>query len=84
FAGMANWTVSIAPDTLKSRLQTAPDGTYPNGVRDVFKQLMREEGPKGLFKGLTPIMFRAFPANAACFLSYEMAMKLLNWMAPSW
>ena len=22
FAGMANWTVSIAPDTLKSRLQT--------------------------------------------------------------
>ncbi|CAB3997540.1 mitochondrial carnitine acylcarnitine carrier -like, partial [Paramuricea clavata] len=61
-----------------------PDGTYPNGVRDVFKQLMREEGPKGLFKGLTPIMFRAFPANAACFLSYEMAMKLLNWMAPSW
>ena len=25
---------------------------------------MREEGPKGLFKGLTPIMIRAFPANA--------------------
>jgi hypothetical protein len=25
---------------------------------------MREEGPKGLFKGLTPIMLRAFPANA--------------------
>jgi hypothetical protein len=22
FAGMANWSVSIAPDTLKSRLQT--------------------------------------------------------------
>ena len=62
---MANWTVAIAPDTLKSRLQTgttlcssmtlilnihdkhllysvfpAPDGTYPNGVRDVFKQLV--------------------------------------------
>ncbi|XP_046852752.1 mitochondrial carnitine/acylcarnitine carrier protein-like [Xenia sp. Carnegie-2017] len=84
FAGMANWSISIAPDTMKSRLQTAPDGTYPNGVRDVFRQLIREEGPQALFKGITPIMLRAFPANAACFLGYEMAMKVLNWIAPNW
>ena len=82
-AGMANWAVGIAPDTLKSRLQTAPEGTYPKGVRSVFAEILRTEGPTALFKGLTPIMLRAFPANAACFLGYELAIKFLTWIAPN-
>merc|ERR1719447_1047702 len=76
-AGILNWMVAIGPDTLKSRYQTAPPGTY-SGVRDVFVQMMRNEGPTALFRGLTPVMLRAFPANAACFLGYEVAMKGLN------
>ncbi|XP_058968412.2 mitochondrial carnitine/acylcarnitine carrier protein-like [Pocillopora verrucosa] len=83
-AGMMNWSVGIAPDVLKSRLQTAPEGTYPNGVRDVFRHMMREEGPGALFRGLTPVMLRAFPANAACFLGFELAMKFFDWIAPDW
>ncbi|WAR25342.1 MCAT-like protein [Mya arenaria] len=81
-AGIFNWTVAIGPDVLKSRLQTAPEGMYPNGIRDVFRHLIKEEGPAGLFKGLTPVMLRAFPANAACFMGYELAMKFLHWMMP--
>ena len=42
----------------------APEGTYPNGVRDVFRELMRKEKPTALFKGIVPVMLRAFPANA--------------------
>jgi len=83
-AGMCNWGIAIAPDVLKSRLQTAPEGTYPNGVRDVFRHLMRTEGPQALFRGVVPVMLRAFPANAACFVGYEMAMRFLNWVAPGW
>lgn len=30
-AGVFNWLVAIPPDVLKSRLQTAPEGKYPNG-----------------------------------------------------
>lgn len=82
-AGMFNWAVAIGPDVLKSRLQTAPEGKYPNGIRSVFVEIMKTEGPKGLFKGLTPVMLRAFPANAACFLGYEVAIKFLNWVAPN-
>lgn len=82
-AGIFNWMVAIPPDVLKSRLQTAPEGTYPNGMRDVFRQLMRNEGITALYKGATPVMLRAFPANAACFLGYEVAMKVLNWVAPN-
>lgn len=82
FAGMFNWLVAIPPDVLKSRLQTAPAGTYPNGIRDVFRELLRNEGIFALYKGVIPVMLRAFPANAACFLGYEVTMKALDWLFP--
>ena len=39
-AGVANWSVSIPPDVLKSRLQAAPDGMY-KGMGDVFFKMMK-------------------------------------------
>lgn len=81
-AGIFNWAVAIPPDVLKSRFQTAPPGKYPNGFRDVLRELIREEGVASLYKGFTAVMIRAFPANAACFLGFEVAMKFLNWIVP--
>lgn len=81
-AGICNWAVAIPADVLKSRFQTAPAGKYPNGIRDVAREILREEGIMSLYKGFTPIMLRAFPANGACFLGYEVTLKLLNWLAP--
>ncbi|KAK9300360.1 hypothetical protein QLX08_006904 [Tetragonisca angustula] len=83
FAGIANWIVGMPPDVLKSRLQSAPDGIFKNGIRDVFVILMKEEGPRALYKGCVPVMLRAFPANAACFLGFEVAIKFLNWVLPN-
>jgi len=77
-AGMLNWSVALPQDVLKSRLQTAPEGTYKYGIRSVFRHVMATEGPKALFKGAAPLMLRAFPANAACFMGYELGMKFLN------
>jgi solute carrier family 25 carnitine/acylcarnitine transporter 20/29 len=82
-AGIFNWMVAIPADVLKSRLQTAPEGTYPKGIRSVFKQLMKEEGIFALYKGATPVFLRAFPANAACFFGYELATKFLNMTVPN-
>ncbi|XP_034939770.1 congested-like trachea protein [Chelonus insularis] len=81
-AGIAYWAVGMPADVIKSRLQTAPEGTYKN-IGDVFKQLVREEGPRGLYKGVIPVMLRAFPANAACFVGFELALKVLNWAVPN-
>jgi len=81
-AGIAYWIVGMPPDVIKSRLQTAPAGTY-TGMRDVFGKLMHNEGPTALYKGVTPVMLRAFPANAACFIGFEVAMKFLNYFAPN-
>uniref|UniRef100_A0A672ZM85 Uncharacterized protein n=1 Tax=Sphaeramia orbicularis TaxID=375764 RepID=A0A672ZM85_9TELE len=82
-AGILNWTIALPPDVLKSNFQTAADGKY-RGLVDVLRTLLREEGPTALYKGFNAVFLRAFPANAACFLGFEFALKGLNMVAPSW
>lgn len=81
-AGILNWAVGMPADVIKSRLQTASEGTY-RGVGHVFSVLLKEGGPTALYKGVTPVMLRAFPANAACFLGFEACMSFLNTVAPN-
>lgn len=59
----------------------APEGKYPNGIRDVAKSLLRTEGPLALYKGMVPVLMRAFPANAACFVGFELCRKMFNYMS---
>jgi len=81
-AGIANWLIGMPADVLKSRLQTAAEGKYPNGLRDVARDLFRNEGPLALYKGIVPVLLRAFPANAACFVGFEMCRKFLTYLFP--
>jgi solute carrier family 25 carnitine/acylcarnitine transporter 20/29 len=98
-AGIMNWVVAIAPDTLKSRIQTSPPGKS-SSIKTVFLEMVRikhllhglfttppiqvrAEGLRSILKGLSPVMIRAFPANAACFLGFEVTMKFLNWIIPA-
>ncbi|KAL1922937.1 uncharacterized protein VTP21DRAFT_9313 [Calcarisporiella thermophila] len=76
-AGVAMWTLACPADVIKSRLQSAPAGTY-NGTFDVLKKLLKNEGPRALFKGLGPAILRAFPANAATFVGVEMSLKAMD------
>jgi len=80
FAGIMNWAGCLPIDTLKSRYQVAPKGKYPRGIRSVFVEVMKTEGPMALYRGAAPIMLRAFPANAACFLGMEATMSLFRAM----
>jgi len=87
-AGIANWLPAIPVDTLKSRLQTAPPGTYPNGIRSVAMEIIRTEPNllntfKTMYRGFGAVMLRAFPANAACFLGYETARSWLDQVYPT-
>ncbi|XP_072422672.1 mitochondrial carnitine/acylcarnitine carrier protein-like isoform X2 [Chiloscyllium punctatum] len=81
-AGVINWMVAMPADVVKSRFQTAPDTKYLNGCCDVLRELIREEGLRSLYKGFSAVMLRAFPANAACFLGFEMGMQFINWIFP--
>jgi len=69
-AGVAMWSLAIPPDVLKSRLQSAPTGTY-SGMMDCARKTIAQDGVGALWKGFGPAMSRAFPANAATFLGVE-------------
>ena len=76
--GMAMWITAMPLDNIKSRIQTAPEGT---SGREVIGQIMGEvkrDGPKVVYRGLGVTLARAFPANAACFVGYEQSKKFLG------
>lgn len=76
-AGLAMWSIAIPPDVLKSRIQSAPSGTY-SGFLDCARKTIAADGVRALWKGLGPAMARAFPANAATFLGVEASKKLMD------
>ncbi|CCA70823.1 probable carnitine/acyl carnitine carrier [Serendipita indica DSM 11827] len=76
-AGVAMWSIAIPPDVIKSRLQSAPQGTY-TGFIDCTRKTVAADGIGALWKGFGPAMGRAFPANAATFLGVEVSRSLLD------
>lgn len=56
-------------------MNIAPSNKYPNGARDVFRELRKKEGLGALYKGTTAILVRAFPANAVRLI-FEIKMEL--------
>ncbi|CAK8540376.1 unnamed protein product [Lathyrus sativus] len=77
-AGAAFWCMVYPTDVVKSVLQV-DDYKNPkfSGSIDAFRRIKATEGIKGLYKGFGPAMFRSVPANAACFLAYEMTRSAL-------
>lgn len=74
-AGQIAWIVSIAPDSIKSKIQTS---VAPLSVHATAKQIMAERGIAGLFAGVEVAIVRAFPANAALFVGFEVSRGLLE------
>jgi len=80
-AGIMNWLAVYPLDLFKSKIQTDVYGLYSAGLKGIveaFRETKAAAGWQGLYRGLTPALLRSFPANAVCFLGYEMAIKLLN------
>merc|ERR1719419_704970 len=65
-AGVAYWAVPFPADTIKSKLQTDPR-VAGMSFAGVFRQVLKEEGPLGLYKGAGITCVRAAPAHALLF-----------------
>ncbi|OIW09560.1 hypothetical protein TanjilG_28159 [Lupinus angustifolius] len=78
-AGGSYWFLVYPTDVVKSVLQV-DDYKNPrfSGSLDAFRKIKASEGFKGLYKGFGPAMARSVPANAACFLAYEMTRSALG------
>ena len=47
-------------------------------MRAVTASLYREGGAAAFYRGLGPVLLRAFPANAACFFAMETSRAALD------
>jgi ornithine carrier protein len=80
-AGMMLNVIPYPLDTAKSVLQTLqlPAGSSkPLGIVDAMKLIVEVEGVAGLYRGISPALIRAVPANAAVFMAYETLSKALR------
>ena len=79
-AGMAIWLTTYPIDIIKSKIQTDGFGSAQkyHGTLDCVRKTMAAEGVRGFFRGITPCLLRAAPANAATFVGFEMAMRALG------
>ncbi|KAI4328085.1 hypothetical protein L6164_020472 [Bauhinia variegata] len=78
-AGASFWLLVYPTDVVKSVIQV-DDCKNPkySGSFDAFRKIKASEGFKGLYKGFGPAMARSVPANAACFLAYEVTRSALG------
>lgn len=76
---MIMWAIVLPLDTAKTRIQTAyPGSPYDVGVLRQLRLIHREGGVQALYAGLTPTLARAFPANAAQWLTWELCIQQLQ------
>ena len=83
-AGMATYLSHYPLDLVANRMManvvllqqqtTTTSITALPGMRETFRTIYHHQGWTGYFRGLGPCLLRAFPANAAIFVSYEFCM----------
>lgn len=78
-AGVATWTVMYPFDYIKTRIQSdsLTNPVYKDSM-DCLKQEVNRKGLRVIFTGFQIMMARAFVVNAAGFLCFETAKKLVN------
>ncbi|KAJ2803215.1 Mitochondrial carrier protein ymc2 [Coemansia guatemalensis] len=80
-AGFAMWLTSYPIDVVKSKMQTdgfAGSSQKYSGSIDCIRKTFEKEGLRGFFRGISPCLLRAAPANAATFIGFEMAIRALD------
>jgi solute carrier family 25 (mitochondrial ornithine transporter) member 2/15 len=78
-AGSTAWTVVFPADSVKSRAQTAKlVGHAGESTIQSLRLILRESGVRGLYRGWSAAVLRAFPANGALFFGVELSGRLMG------
>ncbi|OAR04527.1 hypothetical protein LLEC1_02497 [Akanthomyces lecanii] len=66
--------IALCPfESVRIRLVSQPG--YANGLVDALAKMAKEEGLRGLYSGLGPILLKQIPYTMATFLVYEKAVQ---------
>jgi solute carrier family 25 citrate transporter 1 len=77
FSGAMGPLCNAPIDTIKTRLQSA--GSHGDRrILGIVTNLIRQEGPSALYKGLMPRVMRVAPGQAVTFMAYEFFKRHLD------
>lgn len=75
--------ISFPAEVVRLRLQaqgmkgeTSPSYTKYNGVVDAFRTILKQEGPRALYRGLSASLVRTVPNSAIALLTYETMLRM--------
>ncbi|AEO71302.1 uncharacterized protein THITE_2123502, partial [Thermothielavioides terrestris NRRL 8126] len=80
-SGALGATIVYPLNVLRTRLQTQGTAMHPptyTGIVDVATRTVRNEGVRGLYKGLTPNLLKVAPALSITWVCYENMKSLLK------
>ncbi|GET89111.1 mitochondrial carrier protein, putative [Leishmania tarentolae] len=75
-AGVAFWTSTYPVDVVKTKQQTMKADYLKLNFRQACTRLYKTEGMRGLFRGYSVTVVRAFPGNAILIAVYEQVSAL--------
>ena len=81
FSGAFGASIVYPLNLLRTRLQAQGTVLHPptyDGIWDVARKTVRNEGARGLFKGITPNLLKVVPAVSITYVAYENAKKFLH------
>jgi solute carrier family 25 carnitine/acylcarnitine transporter 20/29 len=73
------WLLSrMMSQPLPIQSTSKPSSSVPRSFLSIARQIHTLEGPAGFFRGLSPTLLRAFPANACALFVYEGTLRALG------
>lgn len=77
-AGVAFWSGVLPFDVAKTRIQTSRNLSTSRNPLHHLQLIYKQAGIRGLYAGIGPTLTRAFPANAAAIVAWELTARLLH------
>lgn len=74
-ASFGFWFMAMPADNIKNRMMAAPLAPHRQSALSFAKAIVQSGGLRGFYRGLTPVLLRAFPANASALFVYEWLMR---------
>lgn len=80
-AGLTACALAYPLDLVRTRLAAQTTENYYRGILHALKTIVRDEGPRGLYRGLSATLFQVGPSLAINYAAYETARS--TWLSMS-